>query len=124
MPRELWLGNVPTRMTEGMCITHFVDIALPHPYKVLLRTAPNGYSRWGIATWQTVDDATLAMSQEGLKWPDGRYMVVRLAYNGTCDNEFIFCFVVKNNKYLFEECYFLFSTRGLKHNLIDLQTLL
>ena len=123
MPRELWLGNVPLEMTEGMRITHFTDIGLPHPYEVLLRSAPNGHSRWGIATWQTVDDATSVMSQQGLKWPDGRFMDVRLVYNGTWDNEVMIPFVVNKNKYLFEECYFLFSTRGLKHNLIDLQTL-
>ena len=74
-------------MTEGLCITHFNDLGLPHPYKVLMRTAPNGYSRYAIATWQTVDDATLVMSQEGLKWPDGRFMIIRLVYNGTWDNE-------------------------------------
>ena len=109
MPRELWLGNVQIGMTEGLVTTHFNDIGLPHPYKVVLRTAPNGYSRYAIATWQTVDDATAVMSQEGIKWPDGRFMIIRLVYNGTWDNQIMISFVVEKTSVCLRSFIFCFQ---------------
>ena len=83
MPKELWLGNVPLSLSEGMIAMHFCNIGLPVPYKCVVRVSQgNGQSKWAIATWQTEDEATTVMTQIGLKWPDNKFMVVRLVWRG------------------------------------------
>ena len=78
MTRQIWIGNIPTDITEGQLILLFKDMKLPVPWKAVMRPAPSGLHQWAIATFETGDEARFILGQR-LRWPNGTHMVLRQA---------------------------------------------